>query len=155
MITNPMEKHATAPDGCAMTAGMAEMTSTVCPTMATTIDHIIVRNRPRYWSATNAPNRGMRYDQNELTDCISCGQNVNKSNSHNVNPVDARWPIPSAPGTEPSYPAPVVEPSGRGRWMKLTTVSLVFWQMADIEITYKQPWCHSTRTARIARQRPL
>ena len=74
----------------------------------------------------------MRYDQNELTGYISCRQDASQSNSHNVSPVDARWPIPSAPGTEASYPAPVVEPAGSGRWMKLTTISLASHKKASM-----------------------
>lgn len=41
--------------------------------------------------------------------------------SHNVNPVDARCPIPKAPGTNSSLPAPALEFAGRGLWMKFTT----------------------------------
>ena len=37
-----------------------------------------------------------------------------------VRPVDACCPRPRAPETPSAPPAPVVEPFGRGCWMKLT-----------------------------------
>jgi hypothetical protein len=38
-----------------------------------------------------------------------------------VRPVDALWPIPRAPELVLRKPEPVLEPGGRGFWMKLTT----------------------------------
>lgn len=64
----------------------------------------------------------------ELVDCIvsNCMDCDCQWYSHKVSPVDARCPMPNAPGTpfvksEPGGRAPVVEPSGRARWMKFTT----------------------------------
>jgi hypothetical protein len=49
--------------------------------------------------------------------------------SQSVSAVDARCPMPKAPGTcllksVPATSAPVVEWAGRGRWMKFTTVDV-------------------------------
>lgn len=68
----------------------------------------------------------------ELIDCVSGLEMTtldpcfSAAYSHNVRPVDARCPMPRAPGTSllksaPAARAPVLEFGGRGRWMKLTT----------------------------------
>lgn len=76
------------------------------------------------------------YDQNELTAGgmrrqlqLAIGPGTKEEYeyiySHSVKPVDACWPMPKAPGWASSPPvasAPVVDPSGRLCWMKLTTI---------------------------------
>ena len=58
MMTSAMTKHAREPLGFEMTSGMAEMMRRVWPIRQMTTQQQTVLNRPRYVSATYAPNKG-------------------------------------------------------------------------------------------------